>query len=394
MPRLYNGYLVYRIFLFGTDMQKRFSSPLRLTVLDRMIVSDIGKTLLAVLSVLLLIIISHKLVRYLAKAVEGEISGQAIFSLLSLNMVSMGVVLLPASLFLSVLMVLGRMHRDNEMAALAAGGVGLPRILRAVFTLVIPLSFLAAILALQLQPWAVDKSLEVMAYEAKTVDVRGISAGHFSEYSRGDIVFYVEKIDEEGKLNNVFIQNRQEGQLGIVSSEGGYLRDDPKSGGRFIVLQNGYRYQGLPGEVEYRITQFEEYAVRVGEATDTVKKTKREAKSSHLLWVSEDARDMAELQRRISLPIVLLILAFLAVPLSHVAPRGGVYGNVLVALLIYLVYENLMRVSQSWIASAAIPSWIGLWWVHLLVLLVAGVLMVRSLGLSWCKTTLGMGRCK
>jgi lipopolysaccharide export system permease protein len=108
------------------------------------------------LSVLLLIIISHKLVRYLAKAVDGEISGQAIFSLLSLNMVSMSVVLLPASLFLSVLMVLGRMQRDNEMAALAAGGVGLPRILRAVFTLVIPLSFLAAVLALQLQPWAID----------------------------------------------------------------------------------------------------------------------------------------------------------------------------------------------------------------------------------------------
>jgi lipopolysaccharide export system permease protein len=231
-----------------------------------------------------------------------------------------------------------------------------------------------------------------MANEAKSVDVRGIAAGRFSESSRGVTVFYVEKIDEEGKMNNVFIQNRQEGQLGIVSSEGGYLRDDPKSGGRFIVLQNGYRYQGLPGEVEYRITQFEEYAVRVGEATDTVKKTKREAKSSHLLWVSEDARDIAELQRRISLPIVLLILAFLAVPLSDVAPRGGVYGNVLVALLIYLVYENLMRVSQSWIASAAIPSWIGLWWVHLLVLLVAGVLMVRSLGLSWCRATLGLGR--
>ncbi|RLA21884.1 MAG: LPS export ABC transporter permease LptF, partial [Gammaproteobacteria bacterium] len=111
-------------------MQKRFSSPIKLTVLDRMIVSDIGKTLLAVLSVLLLIIVSHRLVRFLAKAVEGEISGQAIISLLSLNMISMGVALLPASLFLSVLMVLGRMHRDNEIAALAAGGVGLPRICR------------------------------------------------------------------------------------------------------------------------------------------------------------------------------------------------------------------------------------------------------------------------
>ena len=366
-------------------MQKRFSSPIKLTVLDRMIVSDIGKTLLAVLSVLLLIIVSHRLVRFLAKAVEGEISGQAIISLLSLNMISMGVALLPASLFLSVLMVLGRMHRDNEIAALAAGGVGLPRICRSVFILVLPLAILSAVLSLQIQPWAVEKSQEVMTNEAKTVDVRGIAAGRFSEYSRGDIVFYVEKIDEEGKMSNVFIQNRRNSQLGIVSSENGYLRDDPESGGRFIVLQNGSRYQGIPGEAEYRITQFKEYAVRVGESAETVRKTKREGKASGLLWGSQNSRDLAELQRRISLPIVLLILGFLAVPLSHVAPRGGVYGNLLLALLIYLIYENLMRVSQSWVASTAIPGWLGLWWVHLLVLAAAVALMIRSLGLKWCR---------
>lgn len=364
-------------------MQKRFSSPIKLTVLDRMIVSDIGKTLLAVLSVLLLIIVSHKLVRFLAKAVEGEISGQAIISLLSLNVVSMAVVLLPASLFLSVLMVLGRMHRDNEMAALAAGGVGLPQICRSVFVLVLPLALISAILSFQLQPWAAGKAQTIMTHEAKTVDVRGIAAGRFSEYSRGDIVFYVEKIDEAGNMDNVFIQNRQNSQLGIVSSESGYLRDDPESGGRFIVLQDGYRYQGVPGEAEYRITQFEEYAVRIGEAAEGAQKIKREAKPSGALWRSSDSQDLAELQRRVSLPIVLLILGFLAVPLSHVAPRGGVYGNLLVALLIYLIYENLMRISQSWIASAAIPGWLGLWWVHLLVLAVALGLMVRSLGLKW-----------
>lgn len=366
-------------------MQKHFSSPIKLTVLDRMIVSDIGKTLLSVLSVLLLIIISHKLARILAKAVEGEVSGQAILSLLSLNAVGMSVVLLPASLFLSVLMVLGRMHRDNEMAALAAGGVGLPQVIRSVFILIAPLALLSMFLSLQIQPWAAGKVQEIFKQEAKSVDVRGISAGRFSEYSRGDIVFYVEEIDEEGRMSNVFIQNRQNSQLGIVSSDSGYIRDDPNSGGRFIVLEDGYRYQGVPGEAEYRITQFEEYAVRVGESSEGTKKVKRKAKPSEVLWDSSDSGDLAELQRRISLPIVLLILGFLAVPLSHVAPRGGVYGNLLIALLIYLIYENLMRVSQSWVSGMVIPGWIGLWWCHILFLTVAVILMVRSLGFNWCK---------
>lgn len=366
-------------------MLKRFSSSIKLTVLDRMIVSDIGKTLLAVLSVLLLIIVSHKLVRFLAKAVEGEISGQAIISLLSLNMVSMCVALLPASLFLSVLMVLGRMHRDNEMAALAAGGIGMPRIFRSVFVLVLPLSMLAAVFSLQLQPWAAEKTQAVFTQEAKTVDVRGIAAGRFSEYSRGDIVFYVEKINEAGEMLNVFVQDRQNNQLGIVSSESGYLRDDLDSGGRFIVLKNGYRYQGRPGEAEYTITKFNEYAVRVGETEAVAEKSKRETKASGVLWRSDDLRDLAELQKRISLPIVLLVLGLLAIPLSHVAPRGGVYGNLLGAILIYLIYENLMRVSQSWVASATISPWLGIWWVHLLVLTVGLGLMVRALGLDWCR---------
>lgn len=366
-------------------MLKRFSSSIKLTVLDRMIVSDIGKTLLAVLSVLLLIIVSHKLVRFLAKAVEGEISGQAIISLLSLNMISMCVALLPASLFLSVLMVLGRMHRDNEMAALAAGGIGMPRIFRSVFVLVLPLSMLATIFSLQLQPWAAEKTQAVFTQEAKTVDVRGIAAGRFSEYSRGDIVFYVEKINEAGEMLNVFVQDRQNNQLGIVSSESGYLRDDLDSGGRFIVLKNGYRYQGRPGEAEYTITKFNEYAVRVGETEAVAKKSKRETKASGVLWRSDDLHDLAELQKRISLPIVLLVLGLLAIPLSHVAPRGGVYGNLLGAILIYLIYENLMRVSQSWVASATISPWLGIWWVHLLVLTVGLGLMVRALGLDWCR---------
>lgn len=360
----------------------------RLTVIDRMIVSDIGKTLLAVLSVLLLIIVSHKLVRYLAKAVEGEISGQAIFSLLSLSVVSMSVALLPAALFIAVLMTLGRMHRDNEMSALAAGGVGILQICRSVFILVVPLALAASLLSMQLQPWSVEKSEQVLAREAQTVDVRGISAGRFNEYSRGDIVFYVESIDDEGKMRDLFVQNRQDSQLGIVTSSRGYLRDDIESGGRFIVMQDGFRYQGIPGEAEYTITEFEEYAVRVGEAQSAKRGIKTEGLPSSQLLGSGDPEQVAELQRRLSLPIVLLILAFLAIPLSHIAPRGGVYGNLLVALLIYLVYENLMRVSQSWIVNGVVSSWIGIWWVHLLALFLAAFLLIRALGFDWCRECL------
>ena len=179
------------------------------SVLTRMLTVDLTKTLLAVLSVLLLIIISRQFANVLRKAFDGEIANETIFILIGLRMVSVAINLLPSALFASVLMVLGRMYRDNEMAAMATCGVGVAKTYQYIMLLVIPLSLIGGALSLAVLPWTVQQTTRVLLMERQTADVRLLVPGRFNEYGEGDIVFYVEAITDDNQLSNIFVQHRR-----------------------------------------------------------------------------------------------------------------------------------------------------------------------------------------
>ena len=187
---------------------------------------------------------------------------------------------------------------------------------------------------------------------------------------------------------NVFIQNRQHGKLGITASKSGEIKIDEKTGDRFIILNDGNRYEGVPGQADYKVTKFIEYGVVAAEKSDMkVAFDTKELASGDLMKLSSP-RAVSELQKRLSIPIALITFALLAVPISRVSPRAGMYGNLLTTLLIYIVYENLMSLSHSWIVKGQISSWVGVWWVHLFVLIVALVMLVRMLGVKYVKSML------
>lgn len=338
-----------------------------------------------VMSVLTIILLSNRLVRYLSKVTAGDLSADAVLSLVGFNMLALMIKIIPAALLVSVLLVLGKMYRDNEMSALFSAGVGFGQIYRSIAKFVLPLFILTAYLSLQVMPWAMQKIEQVKAEDQSSLDIRGISQGRFNEYSKGDLVFYVETITDDDKMENVFIQNRQHGKLGITSSKGGEIIVDPATGDRFIVLKEGNRYEGIPGQADYKVTKFEEYAVRVAETKEVKLALGFKELPTWQLAGIKAKRAVSELQKRFSLPIALLIFAALAVPISRVSPRAGMYGNLLTALLIYIVYENLMSLSHSWLVKGTISPWIGVWWVHLCMAVLAGVMLVKSLGYNWVK---------
>ena len=350
------------------------------TVLDKMIALDLLKTLLAVLTVLVVIIVSRQFIRILAEAIEGQVSSETLLSILWLKTIIASVAFLPVALFMAVLMVLGRMHRDQEMAAVSSAGGGAGTIYRAVFLLVFPLSVLAVGLSLYVAPWAETRIDKLMQKDEESSDLRGIAAGKFSEYSQGDLVFYVEKISADKKMHKVFVQNRQSGKVGIINAEAARLNDLPD--GRYIIFENGERVQGQPGTLNYIIEQFAEYAVRI-ETKVPAAKFNRQAIAVDMLWGSNMTVYVAELQRRFSIPLGVLLLSFIAVPLAQIAPRGGVYGNMLVGFLIYFSYGNLLRVSQSWVTNETIPAWLGASGVNVLLVLIGSFLVARSYGWQW-----------
>lgn len=351
-----------------------------ITVLDKMITVDILKTLMSVWSVIVVIIVSRKFIKVLDQAIEGQVSNETLMKILGLKTIVASVDFLPAALFMTILMVLGRMYRDQEMSAVSSAGGSSLTVYRAVFLMVFPISILAAGLSFYVAPWAEDRMGQLMSQDEQSADIRGVAEGKFSEYSQGDLVFYVEKITKDNTMLKVFVQHKQKKNLGIINANS--ARFENLADGRYVIFYGGERIQGRPGELNYVIEHFDEYAVRLEEKELAVR-FNRASMTTVSLWDSKLAHDKAELQRRFSIPFGILLLCFLAVPLAQISPRGGVYGNMLVGFLIYFSYGNLIRTSEAWVVKETITSWQGGFGVNFLMLLIGLTLLARLYGFKW-----------
>lgn len=357
-------------------------------ILDRMIAWDLLKTISAVLSVIVIIVVSRKFIKILTLAIEGTISGSTAVDILGLKTIVVIVNFLPAAIFMAILMVIGRMYKDQEISAIASAGGGAGTLYRAVFLLIIPLSIVTAALSIYAAPWAEAKMLSLASKDMETADLRGISAGRFTEYRHGDLVFYTEEIDPHLRMHNIFIQDRQHDKLNVINAKQGLLKELPT--GKYVVLENGERSQGTPGSGDFILETFAEYAVRIDKKTTPINYN-QQAISSKALLNSDKIIDQAELQKRFSSPISVLFLSFLAIPLAKLSPRSGVYGSLIFAFLIYFIYGNISHVNYSWVLHEVIPLWLGYIWVFFLLWLLAIALLARVYGLEWIAHTLKTG---
>lgn len=353
-------------------------------IIDRLLLKEILKTLAVVLLVLCLILLSNMLVRYLGKAASGAIGTDVLMIVVGLELVKALGLIIPPAFFFSVLWVLGRMYRDSEMVALAASGFGHARLFRSILLAAVPLAIIVSILVMELLPWARGNVDQLKAEQSMRADISGVRAGRFNEFSSGGLVVYTEKLSGDGlKLKGVFVQDRQQGRSGLVTAENARQITDPDTGERFVILSDGYRYEGQPGELNYTIGRFDEYVVRVPTFDVVGYAERRSAKSWQALVESGRLEDYAELHYRISVPLALIAFGILAVPLARSPPRSGVYGRLLFAVLLYFTFINLQRVAESWIENGVMPVWLGMWWLPLLMVAVAGLIMMVDSNWFW-----------
>jgi lipopolysaccharide export system permease protein len=354
-----------------------------ITVLDKMVVQDLLKTFLSGLSVLVVIIVSRLFVRVLDQAIGGKVSNETLLSILGLKTIVTIAELLPAALFLAVLMVLGKMYRDHEMAAVSSAGGGSGVIYRAVFLLVFPVSLLAVGMSLFAAPWAEARILTLAIHDEETSETRGIAAGKFSEYSEGDLVFYVETIGADKKMHEVFVQSLEHDKKDVSVITSAAARIEDSTDGRYIVFEQGERIKGQPGNLDYVVEKFTEYAVRLETKIPDRSSIHIHAVPTYSLWHMKTKAYIAELQHRLSVPMGALLLSFIAVPLAQISPRGGVYGNMATGFLIYFTYGNLTRLSQGWVTNDSIPTWLGGAGVNILLFLIGSFLLVRLYNWHW-----------
>ncbi len=338
---------------------------------------EMAGTAAATLIVLLGITIATQLLRFLGLAAGGSITFSGVFALLTFTSFNYLPVLLSVTLFVAVLMTLARSYRDSEMIVWFGAGLSPASWIRPVLWFAVPIVLVIALLSLVLSPWAITKSEEFRHYMDSRDDVSQATPGVFRESKQNDRVYFVEDVNGASNLvANVFVSSTEHQRSGVMVANSGFI-ETALNGDRFLVLLNGRRYEGLPGTTEYRLSSFERYAMRIEAHEASVVTPSAKALPTLALLSKADPIYLGELSWRIGLPLSALVLALLAIPLSFVNPRAGRSLNLVLAILVYMIYNNCLSVAQAWIAQQRISLPVGLLGVHLAMLLLLGLLFFR-----------------
>jgi lipopolysaccharide export system permease protein len=281
-------------------------------------------------------------------------------------------VLLSLTMFIAVLLTLTRSWRDSEMVIWFTAGLPLTAWVRPVLLFALPQFAVIVVTSLVVSPWAAEMAETYVSRLATRDDVSRVEPGVFGETGNKERVFFVESVsDESNSVQNVFVSSVQQQRTGVSMSRSGHT-ETAANGDRFIVLEKGRRYDGLGGEAEYRITEFDSYAARIETREGAQPNPSQKTTPTWGLVENFTNTNKGELLWRVGIPVSALILVMLAIPMSFVNPRAGRSANLLFALFTYIVYSNLLSVSQARVATGRMDFSVGWWLVHagMVVLLV------------------------
>jgi lipopolysaccharide export system permease protein len=349
--------------------------------LDRYVFREVAQAWLAVTGVLLAILLSNQLARVLSQAAANEFPRGTVLALLGLTSLQNLTVLMPVGLFLAIMLALGRLYHESEMAAIQSCGVGVDRLYRPVMVLAVAVAAILAGLSFFIVPGAAQRAQEIRSDALRNAQFGSLEPRRFRSFSGGDVVFYAERVDANGVLYNVFVQRMVGERVEIAVAARAEQRGAGEADQTFILYE-GQRYEGIPGSARFRVLRFSEHGIPVRLPELSVSSRDRDLVPTRALIGSSDPQDRAELAWRFAVPVMPLVLALLGVPLARLKPRQGRYGKMGLAILVYFIYSNVLAAARVWIERETVPAWAGLWWVHLLVLLPAVILLARATGLK------------
>ncbi len=343
--------------------------PLRPDVFDRAVMREFVSTGFFVFAVLLAIIVLTQLIRLLGESVGGTLPVQAVVILLGFGALNYLPILLSISLFLSVLLTLTRIYSDSEMIVWFSSGVSLTRWIKPVMKYAFPVVSIIALLSLLLTPWAMSKVDDIRSKLESRDDVAVAAPGTFRESKQADRVFFLENVKPgSNQVGNIFVQSEQHGKVGTMVAKSG-LQETAANGDKFIVLMNGTRHEGEPGKLDYKIVDFERYAMRVETVESNLKELNRKSLTTLYLLENPTSLNVSELNWRIGLPMSALILAVLAIPFSFVNPRAGRSLNLIGALVLYMLYNNLITIINTWVGQEKVAIIVGLLGIHVVMVI-------------------------
>ncbi|AWY42949.1 LPS export ABC transporter permease LptF [Pseudomonas putida] len=351
-------------------------------IVFRYLSREVLLTLSAVSAVLLVIIMSGRFIKYLAQAASGQLDPSSLFLIMGYRLPGFLQLILPLGLFLGILLSYGRLYLESEMTVLSATGMSQQRLFRMTLFPATLVALVVAWLSLGLAPQGANQFQLLLNKQDALTEFDTLEPGRFQALRDGTRVTYTEQLtDDRINLSGVFISqknlssdNKDRGISVLVAEKGRQeIRPD---GNRYLILDNGYRYDGNPGQADYRAIQYQEYGVLLPKPEVSEEVTDRDAMPTASLMASEDIRLRAELQWRLSLPLLVFVVTLMAVPLSRVNPRQGRFLKLLPAILLYMAYLTILIAARGALDKGKIPAALGLWWVH-------GLFLVIGLGLLY-----------
>jgi lipopolysaccharide export system permease protein len=331
----------------------------------------------AVTIILMVVVMISRFLGYLGQAVAGEISSDILLRLIIFRLPEFLLVIVPFSLFLAILLAFGRMYSENEMTVLSACGYSQKRV--AVSTIVSAsfLSVIMGVLSLQIAPLGLQSTERLLEAQDELTELDLIVAGQFQRFDEGLRTTYAESISNsaDGRLlNNTFVTWRRgydranNQNLRVILSDTARPVIDEASGRRFMLLENGVLYEGIPGQANYLVTQFDEQAILLPEPGRVTELVLNKSLPTQTLWNSALPAYQAELQWRLSVILMIPILTLIAVPMSRVEPRKGRFSKLLPASVLYAIYYVSLQMAMTLLEDEVVPIAVGLWWVHILFL--------------------------
>ena len=335
----------------------------------------------ATFTVLFTIFATWTLIAILGRAAGGKVASGDVLALIGFSVLNYLPIILILTSFISVILVVTRSYRDSEMVVWFASGQSLTRWIGPVMLVGLPVVVAVAGLSFVALPWGQMKSNEITELFQKREDLQRVAPGQFRESAASNRVFFVEGSSgrQATVVQNVFVNTVENGVTStVVAKEGRIVQDD--KGGRFLVLDHGRRYQGVPGKADFQSMEFERYRMRVSSQAPVVGDIKVEGMSTPALWaMRQNQYGAAELQYRIASPIMCAVLMLLAIPLGFVNPRAGSSANLILAILIFFTYVNLSKALEASVKQGKLAFGVAWWPLHLAVLLIALSLFVWRL---------------
>lgn len=325
------------------------------------------------------------LVRVLGRAAMGDLEVGAVLPMLAFGVLRFLPVLLSLGLFIGVFMSLSRIWRESEAVIWMSGGVGPWGWARPVLLFSVPMVLLIALVSFVALPWAMKKQSDYERILKSRDEVSSLAPGMFTEYGQGKRVHFVESLSADGqRVGNIFVQSHIHGRTGVMMARHGHV-ETTERGERFLVLEAGRRYEGAPGEADFRLGEFDAYAVRIQPQALAEAALSPRMLTMAQLWARPTPVNMGEWVWRVGYPISALLLVLLAIPMSYVNPRAGRSLNVVFAILIYVAYNNFVGLSEGWVTRSLLNAGEALLAVHGGMLLVLAAFYWQRFRGPWAR---------